>query len=81
MDQVKAYERIMQCIPVQFTPRTHMMDNKASKGLKDFLVKDNNIQYQLVPPHISRDGNLNLQESLHCRIVLNKSRFPATIMG
>jgi hypothetical protein len=31
-----------------------MMDNEASKGLKDFLVKDNNIQYQLVPPHIHR---------------------------
>jgi hypothetical protein len=34
-DQVKAYECIMQRIPAQFTPRTHMMDNEASKGLKD----------------------------------------------
>jgi hypothetical protein len=50
--QVKAYERIMQHILAQFTPCTHMMDNEASKGLKDFLVKENNIQYQLVPPHI-----------------------------
>jgi mRNA-degrading endonuclease HigB of HigAB toxin-antitoxin module len=31
-DQVKAYKRILQCIPAQFRPRTHVMDNEASKG-------------------------------------------------
>jgi hypothetical protein len=52
--QITAYKCILQQIPAHFKPSTHMMDNEASKGLKDFLVKDNNMQYQLVPPHIHR---------------------------
>jgi hypothetical protein len=51
-DQLKAYKRIFQRIPAHLKPRIHMMDNEASKGLKDFLCKHNNMQYQLVPPHI-----------------------------
>ena len=34
-------------------PKIYLMDNEASTDLKTSLQK-NNIQYQLVPPHIHR---------------------------
>jgi hypothetical protein len=52
--QLKAYERILQRIPDNLKPKLHMMDNEASKAIKEFLVKVNHMEYQLVPPHTHR---------------------------
>jgi hypothetical protein len=52
--QLKAYERILQRIPTDFKPKLHIMDNEASKAIKDFLVRANHMEYQLVPPHTHR---------------------------
>jgi hypothetical protein len=52
--QLKAYERILQRIPNNHKPKLHIMDNEASKAIKEFLVKVNHMEYQLVPPHTHR---------------------------
>jgi hypothetical protein len=53
-EAVKAYTVLFkQLTDVGHHPKFQMMDNKASTAVKEFLWKEN-IEYQLVPPHIHR---------------------------
>jgi hypothetical protein len=51
-EQLKAYRNILQRIPTQYQPRMHWMDNEASMALKNMLVNEFQLTYQLVPPHV-----------------------------
>jgi hypothetical protein len=49
------YERTRQSSNQQIVERnfqTHWMDNEASKAIKELLVDEFGLDYQLVPPHI-----------------------------
>jgi hypothetical protein len=53
-EQLKAYETLLQRIPIEHQPKVHWMDNEASHSLKQLLKTQYQMQYQLVPPHIHR---------------------------
>jgi hypothetical protein len=54
LEWVKAYGSIHQELTVNgFKPKLQTLDNEASTALKNFFT-DNDIAYQLVPPHCHR---------------------------
>lgn len=51
---LEAYQSIVSLLQRRgLAPKLHRLDNEASQQLKDFL-QDEEIEYQLVPPHIHR---------------------------
>jgi len=63
-------------------PTIHIMDNEASNSLKQSLLK-NNIQYQLVPPHLHRRNAAEraiqtFKSHFITSLCLTDPKFPAT---
>jgi hypothetical protein len=53
-EQLRAYKVIIKRANRGSKLQTHWMDNEASKAIKELLVDEFGLDYQLVPPHIHR---------------------------
>ena len=51
-EQLKAYKKILTRAQAGTPLTMHLMDNEASKAVKNLLTREFKLEYQLVPPHI-----------------------------